>query len=282
VLYPFESGTFALRMGVRPLDLRQWLADDRTTLGAELALKRDLLATRADDVVAVDDRPRTSAVCAELDELVADWWVGRDRPPPEPDATLPPIVRASLRTREDWCVLDGTKDGTPVLVAGCVCFPTRWILAEKIGRPMGVIHQPVAFYDEQLGAPVDRFLSRLRVEAPVWRANWNLVDDGELCQAYLPEPGRRLECRPSNVADLVHLRVERQTLRRLPVTGAIAFGIGVDQQPLRALEAEPEVLGRLLEAIRALPAQTFAYKGLAAFWPELEAWLTSRVTGADR
>jgi len=32
----------------------------------------------------------------------------------------------------------------------------------------------------------------------------------------------------------------------------------------------------LLAAIRALPEETFAYKGLAAFWAELEVWLASR------
>ena len=29
------------------------------------------------------------------------------------------------------------------LVAGCVCFPSSWCLAEKIGRPLSVIHDPV-------------------------------------------------------------------------------------------------------------------------------------------
>jgi hypothetical protein len=279
VLHPFESGTFALRMGVRPLSLDTWIEVDPATFDAELALKRELISGRYDQMVVAVDRPEVIAACQELDDLVADWWSPRDDAPAPPDGSLHPIVRASLRTQEDWCLLDGFGGEVPLLVAGCVCFPTRWILADKLGRSAAAIHGPVAFYDQQLAAPVDRFLGRLRVGAPVWRANWNLVDDDALCQAYLPEPGRRLGCTPNNVADLVHLRVERQTLRRLPASGAIAFGIGVHQEPLRALETAPEELSRLLSAIRALPPETFSYKGLAAFWPELEAWLMSRTTG---
>jgi hypothetical protein len=279
VLHPFEGGPFALRMGIHPLADDEWIDLDPTQLASQLALKRELLTDCADDVLAVVDQAAVIDACVELDQLVVDWWAGRPDSPPPPEASLHPIVRASLRTQEDWCVLaaapDSRPDSPPVLVAGCVCFPTRWILPAKLGRTVRAIHEPVAFYDEQLASPTDRFMNRLRIDAPVWRANWNLTDDQALCQAYLPAPGRRLDCSPADVADLVHLRVERQTLRRMPRSGAIAFGIRVHQQPLRTLEAEPEVLGRLHAAIAALPPDTFAYKGLAAFWPELDAWLSA-------
>ena len=120
---------------------------------------------------------------------------------------------------------------------------------------------------------MDRFLEQLQSDRIVWRANWNLVDDPSLHQPYVPEARRRLATTVAAVADVVHLRVERQTLRRLPRTGAIAFGIRVHQRPLRDLESQPEVLDRLLAAVDALPPPTFDYKGLGAFWPELRAWL---------
>lgn len=273
VLHPFESGPFALRMGVHSLDLDTWLDVD-DAIGPDVALKRDLLAQRTAEVLVVADGPGVTEACAELDRSIVEWWTDRGDEAPAVDAATHPIVAASLRTQEDWCVLDGPSDGPLVLVAGCVCFPTRWILTEKLGLSLSQIHGPVAFYDQQLAEPVDRFLSRLRVDAPVWRANWNLVDDDARCQAYVPVPGRRLSCTPVDVADLVHLRVERQTLRRLPDSGAVAFGIRVHQQPVRCLESDPATGARLLDAIRSLPAETFAYKGLAAFWPELEEWLS--------
>lgn len=52
---------------------------------------------------------------------------------------------------------------------------------------------------------------------------------------------------------LVRLRVERQTLRRLPRTGAIVFTIRVYLTPLEELVKEPDVPGRLASAIRSWP-----------------------------
>lgn len=51
----------------------------------------------------------------------------------------------------------------------------------------------------------------------------------------------------------VRMRVERQTLRRLPRTGAVVFGIRTYVTPLEALAAEPGVPGRLASAIRSWP-----------------------------
>ena len=52
---------------------------------------------------------------------------------------------------------------------------------------------------------------------------------------------------------LVRLRVERQTLRRLPRTGAVVFTIRVYLTPLAQLVQEPGVPGRLASAIRSWP-----------------------------
>jgi hypothetical protein len=188
------------------------------------------------------------------------------------------VVRAALRTQEDWCILAPVEvDGPPVLVAACVCFPTRWILREKLGRTLGEIHRPVDLYDEQLEDPVDRFVDRLAPGRAVWRANWNLVDDAALFQGYLPDPDRRLDLDAEDVADRVFLRVERQTLRRLERTGAVVFGIRVHQRPLRSLESQPAELVRLREAVEALPPASFAYKGVGAFWGPLREWLIAAV-----
>ena len=51
----------------------------------------------------------------------------------------------------------------------------------------------------------------------------------------------------------VRMRVERQTLRRLPRTGAILFTIRVYLTPLEQLVREPDVPGRMASAIRSWP-----------------------------
>ncbi|KIK54329.1 hypothetical protein GYMLUDRAFT_88154 [Collybiopsis luxurians FD-317 M1] len=59
----------------------------------------------------------------------------------------------------------------------------------------------------------------------------------------------------------LRLRSERQTLRRLPLSGAIVFGIRTYIFPLEDLVKEPGVPARMASAIRSWPADVRQYKG---------------------
>ncbi|KAI0643676.1 hypothetical protein C8Q79DRAFT_1002294 [Trametes meyenii] len=63
----------------------------------------------------------------------------------------------------------------------------------------------------------------------------------------------------------VRLRSERQTLRRLPRTGAIVFTIRVYQTPFEDLMREPGVPGRIASAIRSWPEDVARYKARDAY-----------------
>lgn len=71
--------------------------------------------------------------------------------------------------------------------------------------------------------------------------------DFERQQSSVAPPGN-----PARAVDPreVWLRSERQTLRRLPRTGAVVFTIRVYQTPVVDLAAEPGVPGRLASAVR--------------------------------
>lgn len=58
--------------------------------------------------------------------------------------------------------------------------------------------------------------------------------------------------------DMVWMRTERQTLRRLPKTGALVFTIRVYQTPVVELVKEPGVPGRMASAIRSWPEDVAA------------------------
>lgn len=266
---PFDDRPFRLRMGLRPLDLAAWIEVDEA-YDDELRRKAELVASRPDDVVGQLDAPAVAAATEELWELV-----GAVAPRPCPDDALTPIARCGLSTQEDWVVM-APVDGEVVLAAACVCFPSRWVLRDKLGRSNRAIHAPIAHYDEHLADPVDRFFERLSADAPMWRLNWNLFDDPALFQPTAPD--RPADAGPDGrpVGERVWLRVERQTLRRLPRTGAVAFGIRVHQQPVAALADRPDALARLGTAVRALSPETFAYKGLAPFAEDLLAWIDQK------
>ncbi len=168
----------------------------------------------------------------------------------------------------------GADAGAYRLTAASLCFPTRWALAEKLGRPMAAIHAPVPFYAEKLARPVDRFFARMKPERPVWRLNWSLTDDPELFQpSGHSRPDLATDITPDNAGARLFLRVERQTLRRLPRSGAICFGIRVYQNPLRDLQAEPATAARLAAAVRELPESVAFYKSVRVFRAPLLAYL---------
>ena len=101
------------------------------------------------------------------------------------------------------------------LVGASLCFPTRWRLADKIGRPLNTIHAPIPGYAEQLATTMDKFFDRLKVDKPVWRLNWSLMDDPTLFQPTRDGRKHAAITPEKNAGDSLWLRIERQTLRRL-------------------------------------------------------------------
>src|SRR5260370_3650971 len=90
--------------------------------------------------------------------------------------TLHPLDLAGRLVQEDLCLL--LSDGGPYrLVAASLCSPARWRLADKIGRPLGAIHDPVPGYGAKLAAPVDRFFALLKPGQLAWRLHLGLRDD---------------------------------------------------------------------------------------------------------
>jgi hypothetical protein len=244
-------------MGLRPLDLDEWLEVD-VHREEDLALKRSLLTGRHADVVAV--RTAGLAGSAETLDLVAAW-LGRHHPGlpgPLPDPDLHPIDAAGRLVQEDLCVLTREESGW-VLSAASVCFPSRWVLAEKIGRTVADIHEPVPGY-ERLSAVVDRSLDTLTVDRPLWRLNWTIVPSPDL---HLPPAAG------APTVEELTVRVERQTLRRLRRSGAILFTIRTHRAPLSAVEAAPAVAERLRATLATVDPETAAYKGWSQLLPAL-------------
>ncbi len=191
------------------------------------------------------------------------------------DATLHPLDLAGRLVQEDLCLMQVEPDaGHYRLVGASVCFPTRWCLADKIGDTVGPIHAPVPGYEAQLSSTMDRFFTRLKTERPVWRVNWSIVDDPAL---YLPRGhGRRARdpgVTAENVGEKLWLRLERQTLRRLPRTQDVLFTIRIYVHPLHTLAARPERTAALAAAIRSLPPDLQAYKSVGPFREAILSWL---------
>lgn len=289
---PFGDRPFRLTMGLRPLDLHDWI-EQGPDARAQFANKRTLLAECHDEVVAAE--PRAHHACDELLGTLTEHVLGRfpdayrrtgsgvlvdasgeDVPL---DGSLHPIDAAGRLVQEDLCVLQRHGDRF-CLTAGSLCAPSRWRLRDKLGLDLVGVHAPVPGYASALGKPTDDLFARLRPDKPVWRLNWSLLDQPELFQPgghHRVEPVDGLDA--ASAGHMIHLRVERQTLRALPRTGAIVFTIRSYHHPLAAFGDRPDVLARLAASLRRMPEDMGRYKSLPVMAEATLAWLDAQLAG---
>ena len=291
---PFDGKPHRWTMGLRPLAPEDWLwLDDRYE--AEVALRRELLDQHRDEVFQAC--PEAKAASVEVLELILaflekqhpgcfqqfqrDQSLTLGHTPSGAAATEShPMELAGRLVQEDLCVMQAAPEDTGdareyCLTAAALCFPTRWNLQEKIGCSMSEIHDPVPGYREQINTPVNQFMQRLTPEKPMWRINWSLNEDPTLFQ-----PGGHgaraaaTHLTSENAGSEVFLRLERQTLRRLPRTGAILFTIRILQCPLEELNASEA--HQLAQTLRHWPEDLRTYKSFAVYGPAVLSYLDGR------
>lgn len=288
---PFTAGPYRIQMGLSPFEPDDWIQIDGN-YRAEIDERLRLLSARHGDVFQA--LPGSEAAGAEVLALLVahlparfperfaveeggaalvDRLDGRRHPLVSPD--LHPLDLAGRFVQEDLCLMASPGQGASYeLTAASLCFPSRWRLADKIGRPLREIHGPTPFFNEKLLAPVERFFANLTAERPMTRTNWSVHDDPALFQ---PQGhGDRPADPPitaENIGDRLYLRSERQTLRRLPASGAVLFTIRTYQCPIAEAAAVPERAATLASAVAAFPPETLAYKGLTHHRPALLAYL---------
>ena len=255
---PTGASAFRWRLGVRPLDVDDWIelgpdADDA------IAAKAVLNAENPDTVFAVlpDAEPESNEVARALVEHLRERWPERYGDV-ELDATLHPLDAAARLVPEDLVLLV-ERDGRLVFGGGSVCFPNRWDLRSKLGLSMAGVHAPVAQLNEQLEAPIDSFFDRLTPERSFWRLGWGILDTAD---RYTPVDGTAAPRPVDPVPDQFFLRVERETLRRFPETNCVLFTIRTYVAPILEAADDADVACRLADSLSALPDDVRGYKDL--------------------
>ena len=260
------ASPFRWRLGVRPLDLADWLDLDED-YESMIERKHEVMAEHPATAFAVLDGVEPESI--EIRDAVAEHLEARDDPRVPPlDPSLHPLDAAARLVQEDLVFLV-ERDGRLVCGGGSVCFPNRWDLVSKIGRTMAEIHAPVAQLNDQLEDPIDRFFDRLTPERAYWRLGWGVLDTDELYQPTdATAPPRAADPRPGEH----HLRVERETLRRMPLTGCVLFTIRTYVCPIGTVPC-PDDAAALADAIDAMPGDVAEYKQLDRVGPSVSRWL---------
>lgn len=270
---PYLAGT-SFVVGLSAIDPKHWLEPD-DDLSPFLAEKQRLLATEHDAVFQqVEGSQAGQREC--LDMVVAhllDDHPGLCRRQGDRleiagrsidlGSDAPPLITAGSLIQDDLVVLSRRETGWHV-VAGFVAFPSAWSLREKIGHPMDVVHAHVPGFSggTRNASMISRIFDNLQPDLPAMRMNWSIYPQGELF--WPPERNDEANRQPFNAARNF-VRVERQVLRRLPVTGDIVFSIRIYSDPIASLVNLPnaaEVAGALIQRLEGFTPEQLAYKGM--------------------
>ncbi|KIH91973.1 hypothetical protein SPBR_01805 [Sporothrix brasiliensis 5110] len=125
------------------------------------------------------------------------------------------------------------------LVAFLCCFPSGFDPSAKLGLLLRDIHKPVPSYDK-IGPSMERFFKRLAVGQSVRRLNWSVQTHANLFVPNGNHVHKGDDAENDTDVDIAqtHLRVECQTLTRLPATKSILFSFKTHLFPLQDLKSE--------------------------------------------
>lgn len=301
--FPFAD-RFNDKMGTHPLAEGEGRVEVGPEYAAEVALKRCLLAghpayyfralpgTEAAQWEALglllDDLHRLNDERFFL-EKTGDQWHWRNGLLGEETAfvfgkaeTLPlaPLDWVGRQVQEDLLLLAGTP---PALVAGQLCFANDWSLEEKLGLPFAAVHAPVGDSVAPMLRAAGTFVERLPPNRPVWRLNWSFKHSPDLDQTTRHAPRLKAELAalaptltPDTIGERLFVRVERQTLTRLPRSGAVLFTVRTHQRRLAAEAADPDRAARMRATLRSTPPGLLDYKSITPFLRPLLRYLAEK------
>ncbi|MET3614615.1 hypothetical protein ABID16_002952 [Rhizobium aquaticum] len=268
---PYDGSSEPFAIGLTQIAPERWIETDED-LERYLAEKDRLLSEDRDAVfqaVAGSEAAQAEALATLIAHLLTEHatvyarhgntlaFLGRSIPLDAPEA---PLLTAGSLVADDLVLLEN-RDGGWRVTAGYVAFPSSWSLKEKAGKTIGEIHGPVPDFEpgSRNDGLIVRMFDRIAPGRVVERFNWSIYPEADL--DWPPEKGARLARKSFDPASNF-IRVERQTLRKLPETGAMLFTIRIYQDPIAAVTARPELAQQLAARLEAMSAEQLAYKGM--------------------
>jgi hypothetical protein len=129
---------------------------------------------------------------------------------------------------------------------------------------------------------MDRYFSKMPANAPIQRGSWGLEVGTPL---FMPPGDPHEKLREIQNPDLkiedCHLRVDWQTLRRIPLSGAIVFNFTALFTPVTEFRDEPRIPALLVKILRDGKKHLMDYKGTwhveHVVLPAFEAWAGEQV-----
>lgn len=275
---------YHVTMGLRSIDPTEWieLDSDFPRYHADKAARIDEMGEKC-----VYTDPSAMPAALELLEELTDYlparypslyrrtpvgidnlWSGESF-----DITARPLAEDPMRTcsrlvQDDLALMLEQPDGQYRLLAGGILLAGFWRLSDKFGMTLADIHTSgdVPHFRERLESGMTKFFQRLRCDTFYSRNNYFVqVDD---CLPWSHSIGDESSpvvgwatAEKDKAIRHHYFRSERQSLRRLPRTGAVCFTVRTYFLPVTDMAKEPYVPGRLASAVRSWDGDVARYKG---------------------
>ncbi|KIV92538.1 hypothetical protein PV10_03829 [Exophiala mesophila] len=263
-------------MSLTKMETNWWMELEKTYV-ARIAQRKKLYAEHGESVCGW--LPGSELVCKELMEMVLQFLCARypqyftlhsDKKTFENkilgtkqdvSAKHPLLVLLDNVPEDFGIMLRNPETGYYHLRAGLICSALGWNVGTKIGMQLHQIHATIPDYKEKMQFSMDRFFTKMPTNKPIQRGSWGLEVDQPL---YMPPGDPHEKYRDFQSPDLdtsrIHLRVDWQTLRRLPLSGGIIFNFKALFTPLAEFRDEAYIPSLVLKVMNEGKENLMKYK----------------------
>ena len=200
------------------------------------------------------------------------------------DGPIEPLLQLSNLIEEDFMLIEEV-DGRALITAASNVYSSSGRLVASVGHAIDWAHIPVPGLTAMLGRRIDRIVGSVHAETPGERFNWQITplpsiffprDDPHAANAAAMHDIREiLRANPQQAGDLLWIRVERQTLSRLPNSRAVAFSLHTYSDPLSSIQSDLESVRAILALLRGYSAERLKYSEMDILYEPMIAWLES-------
>jgi hypothetical protein len=198
------------------------------------------------------------------------------------DDSIEPLLQLSYLIEEDFMLLD-EFEGVPRITAASNAYSSSGRLVASVGHDVAWAHDPVPRLTTKLGGRINQVLGSIHAAIPCERFNWQVTplasvffphDDPHAANAAaMHSVVETLRRDPLRAGELLWMRVERQTLSRLPESNAVAFSLHTYSDPLSCLRSDVESARAILALLLNYPEERWKYSEMDIVREPLMIWL---------
>jgi dimethylamine monooxygenase subunit A len=199
------------------------------------------------------------------------------------DRSVEPLFQMSSIVEEDFMLIQEVN-GSWIITAASNAYSSSGRLVASVGRDVAWAHEPVPQLTAKLGARIDRIVSSIHDDTPCERFNWQLTP---MSTKFFPHHAHEanagamrricavLAANPRQAEELLWIRVERQTLSRLPESRAVAFTLHTYSDPLASLKCDVDSMQAMLRLMRTYSDARLEYSEMNIVRDSVIRWLES-------